>query len=119
MSQQFFSEPIAQINVQDLAARLAEGAAGLQLIDVREVQEIAIASLPGFDNLPLSEFAEWSEQILTRFDPDTETLVLCHHGSRSTRMCHWLREQGFQDVKNITGGIEAYSQVVDPSIPSY
>lgn len=119
MSQQFFSSPIAQISVQELAERLAQRQQGLQLIDVREVQEIAIASLAGFDNLPLSEFAEWSEQILSRFDPDAETLVLCHHGSRSTRMCHWLIEQGFQNVKNITGGIEAYSQVVDPSIPCY
>lgn len=119
MTQQFFSEPIAQISVEDLAKRLADGAVGLQLIDVREVQEIAIASLKGFENLPLSEFAQWSEQILTRFDPEAETLILCHHGSRSTRMCHWLIEQGFTNVKNITGGIEAYSQVVDPSIPSY
>lgn len=119
MSQQFFSEPIAQISVQELAHRLTEGSVGLQLIDVREPEELAIASLDGFDNLPLSEFANWSEQILSRFDPEAETLVLCHHGSRSTRMCQWLLGQGFSDVKNITGGIEAYSQLVDPRIPSY
>jgi len=119
MAQQFFSEPIPQISVRELAKRLAEATDGLQLIDVREEQEIAIASLEGFENLPLSEFAEWSNQILTRFDPNAETLVLCHHGSRSTQMCQWLVGQGFTNVKNIAGGIDAYSQVVDPNIPFY
>lgn len=119
MSQHSFSEPIPQISVKELASRLSEADAGLQLIDVREVREIAIASLDGFENLPLSEFAEWSEQILTRFDPHAETLVLCHHGSRSTQMCHWLLSQGFTNVKNISGGIDAYAQVIDRTIPLY
>lgn len=119
MAQHFFSDPIPQISVKELAKRLAEASEGLQLIDVREEQEIAIASLEGFENLPLSAFAQWSEQILSRFDPNTETLVLCHHGSRSTQMCHWLIGQGFTNVKNIAGGIDAYSQVVDSSIPFY
>ncbi|MEO8890194.1 MAG: rhodanese-like domain-containing protein [Coleofasciculaceae cyanobacterium] len=119
MSQQFFSEPIPQISVKELALRLNEKVEGLQLIDVREVREIAIASLDGFENLPLSEFAEWSEQILARFDPNTETLVLCHHGSRSTQMCQWLLSQGFTNVKNISGGIDAYAQVIDRNIALY
>lgn len=119
MSQHSFNEPIPQISVKELASRLNESADGLQLIDVREVREIAIASLEGFENLPLSEFAEWSDQILSRFDPNAETLVLCHHGSRSTQMCHWLVGQGFTNVKNISGGIDAYAQVIDPNIALY
>ncbi|PLZ34411.1 rhodanese-related sulfurtransferase, partial [Fischerella thermalis WC559] len=55
----------------------------------------------------------------TRLDPDAETLVLCHHGIRSAQMCQWLVNQGFTNVKNISGGIDAYSMLVDPSIPVY
>jgi rhodanese-related sulfurtransferase len=119
MAHQFFSQPLPQISVEQLAMRLAESPEGLQLIDVREDQEVAIAHLEGFEHLPLSEFAEWSEQIPTRFDPDAETLVLCHHGSRSAQMCQWLLTQGFTNVKNVEGGIDAYSLVIDPSIPQY
>ncbi len=48
-----------------------------------------------------------------------ETLVLCHHGIRSAQMCQWLVDQGFTNVKNIMGGIDAYSILVDPSVPQY
>jgi rhodanese-related sulfurtransferase len=108
-----------QISVEELHQRMAESPEGLQLIDVREEEEIEIARLEGFDNLPLSDFAQWSDQIKTRFDRDAETLVLCHHGVRSAQMCQWLLSQGFTNVKNIVGGIDAYSIVVDRSIPRY
>lgn len=118
MSAQY--QPIAQISVKELAQRLNNGdIEGLQLIDVREMHEVAIAHLPGFDILPLSQFDQWAAQIQTRFDPHTETLVLCHHGIRSAQMCQWLALQGFTDVKNITGGIDAYATQVDASIPQY
>ena len=119
MAYQFFSQPIPQISVEELAERISDSPEKLQLIDVREQEEVAIACLESFANFPLSAFAEWSDQILTRFDPNAETLVLCHHGSRSAQMCQWLMNQGFTNVKNIAGGIDAYSIVVDPSIPRY
>ena len=119
MTHQSFRQSLPQISVEQLAKRMEESPEGLQLIDVREEQEVAIAHLEGFENLPLSEFAEWSDQIPTRFDPEVETLVLCHHGVRSAQMCQWLVSQGFTNVKNITGGIDAYSLIVDRSIPQY
>lgn len=119
MTAQPFNQPIPQINVTQLAQRMSEAPEGLQLIDVREPQEVEIAGLAGFQVLPLSEFTTWSDQIHTRFDPDAETLVLCHHGIRSAQMCQWLLSQGFTNVKNIIGGIDAYSAIVDPSIPRY
>ncbi|HEY9798443.1 MAG TPA: rhodanese-like domain-containing protein [Leptolyngbyaceae cyanobacterium] len=119
MVQQSFSQSIPEISVEQLRQRLAESPEGLQLIDVREDQEVAIAHLEGFENLPLSKFAEWSDQIQTRFDPDAQTLVLCHHGIRSAQMCDWLVSQGFTNVKNVTGGIDAYSLIVDSRIPRY
>jgi len=119
MAHQFSTQAVPQISVEQLAMRMAESPESLQLIDVREEQEIAIAHLDGFENLPLSDFADWSDHIHTRFDPNAETLVLCHHGVRSAQMCRWLMSQGFTNVKNIVGGIDAYSLIVDSSIPQY
>ncbi len=107
------------ITVEELATYLGAPPTGVQLIDVREPEEVAIASLPGFAVLPLSQFTEWSPQIETRFDPQAETLVLCHHGIRSAQMCQWLLNVGFTHVRNIEGGIDAYSQLIDSSIPRY
>ncbi|NEO99158.1 MAG: rhodanese-related sulfurtransferase [Symploca sp. SIO2E9] len=112
-------QSIPEISVEELAQRIALSSDTLQLIDVREVQEVEIAHLEGFEVLPLSEFAQWSDQITTRFDRDNETLVMCHHGVRSAQMCQWLASQGFTNVKNISGGIDAYSLLVDDRIPRY
>ena len=108
-----------QITVEELAQRLSSSESSLQLVDVREPEEVNRASIEGFMNLPLSQFAEWGNDIQTRLEPDKETLVLCHHGVRSAQMCQWLTSQGFTNVKNITGGIDAYSMLVDPSVPQY
>jgi rhodanese-related sulfurtransferase len=109
---------IAAITVEELSQRMKSGD-NIQLLDVREPGELRLASLNDFVNLPLSEFDQWSSEILLRFDPHAETLVMCHHGMRSAQMCQWLISQGFTNVKNITGGIDAYSIIVDPSIPQY
>lgn len=118
MSAQF--QPPISVSVEELAQHLNSGAIEeLQLIDVRELEEIAIASIPNFTILPLSQFNQWAEQITTRFDLHKETLVLCHHGIRSAQMCQWLTSQGFTNVKNITGGIDAYANKCDRGIALY
>jgi rhodanese-related sulfurtransferase len=114
-----YDEPLAQISVEELAERLASGTENLQLLDVREPAEVAQANINGFVNLPLSEFSDWAEQIPIKLAVDAETLVLCHHGVRSAQMCQWLITQGFTNVKNISGGIAAYSLRVDRRIPQY
>lgn len=108
-----------QMDAETFYQRLQTDAESLQLIDVREPFEVEIAQIPGFENLPLSSFAEWSGAIHSRFDPDRETVVLCHHGIRSAQMCYWLAQQGFSNLKNLMGGIDAYSVTVDPSVPRY
>jgi rhodanese-related sulfurtransferase len=114
---------LPQITVQELAETLAENLSGSsnsrQLVDVREAQELAIAQLPGFINLPLSESESWAIDIHSYLNPEVETFVLCHHGMRSAQMCQWLISQGFTNVKNISGGIDAYSIQVDRTIPRY
>ena len=120
MSQQFSYQSLPEITVEELATRLAEGIPeNLQLIDVREPPEVEIAFIKGFSVFPLSQFPEWSDQVEANLDPHQETLVLCHHGMRSAQMCQWLITKGFTNVKNIVGGIDAYSILVDKSIPRY
>ena len=113
------SDELVEITVKELAAKMAAGSEGLQLVDVREVGELEIASIAGFINVPLSEYESWQSDIHTRLQLEAETLVLCHHGMRSAQMCHWLMSQGFTNVKNIAGGIDAYSIHVDHSIAQY
>jgi rhodanese-related sulfurtransferase len=108
-----------EITVTELATKLADVDRVYQFVDVREPHELELAALPQFINLPLSEHADWSPEIYTRLDKDLETLVLCHHGMRSAQMCQWLIAQGFTNVSNIIGGIDAYSYHVDPSLPKY
>ncbi|KAM3381085.1 rhodanese-like/PpiC domain-containing protein 12, chloroplastic [Capsicum galapagoense] len=90
-----------------------------QLIDVREPDEVAQASLPGFQVLPLRQFGSWGPEITTKFDPQKDTYVLCHHGMRSLQVAKWLQTQGFRKVFNVAGGIHEYAVKVDPSIPTY
>jgi rhodanese-related sulfurtransferase len=111
--------PFEEMTVAEFAERLQTEPDKLQLIDVREPAELQLAALKGFENLPLSEFATWSETIQDRFDPQKETIVMCHHGMRSAQMCYWLAQQGFTQLKNLAGGIDAYSVVVDRSVPRY
>jgi rhodanese-related sulfurtransferase len=116
-----------EISVTELATKLTDlvGGASLeenrqyQFVDVREQRELELAALPGFMHLPLSEHAEWSSEIHMKLDKHTETFVLCHHGIRSAQMCQWLVAQGFTKVSNIIGGIDAYSDRVDRTLPKY
>lgn len=108
---------IEEISAPDLAQRLPEGE--LQLVDVREPEEVAISHLPNFIHLPLSQYPDWADHILTHLDPSRETIVMCHHGMRSAQMCQWLQRQGFERTKNLSGGIDAYARLVDSTIPRY
>ncbi|XP_072985863.1 rhodanese-like/PpiC domain-containing protein 12, chloroplastic isoform X1 [Typha latifolia] len=90
-----------------------------QLIDVREPEEVAQASLPGFKVLPLRQFGTWGSVITDEFDPKKDTYVLCHHGVRSMQVAKWLQTQGFNSVFNVSGGIHAYALKADSSIPTY
>ncbi|MBD2328941.1 rhodanese-like domain-containing protein [Alkalinema sp. FACHB-956] len=114
-----FQPTLPSISVEELAQQLANMPDSLQLVDVREPEELAIAQLPNSISLPLSQYEVWSRDIHSRLDADQAIVVLCHHGMRSAQMCQWLMGQGFTQVKNITGGIDAYSVLIDPSIPRY
>lgn len=113
------SYSIPEVDVQVLADRLQDDLGGLRLVDVREKQEIEVAQVPGFTHLPLSDFAIWSARILDEWAVTDEIWVICHHGMRSAQVCAWLSQQGYQNVKNVEGGIDAYSLRVDQRVPRY
>ena len=104
----------------ELAERLRAGEA-IQLVDVREDQELALARLPhAVVHLPLSRSTEWMASLAERLDPQRPVAVLCHAGVRSWQFGCWLIEQhGYPEVWNIQGGIDAWSRQVDPAVPRY
>lgn len=85
------------------------------LVDVREPWERELASIPGSMGLPMSEAA----QRLEEFPRDRDIIVHCHHGGRSAQTAAWLESQGYTRLANLAGGIDEWSQTVDPEIPRY
>jgi molybdopterin/thiamine biosynthesis adenylyltransferase/rhodanese-related sulfurtransferase/molybdopterin converting factor small subunit len=85
------------------------------LIDVREPHEYRICSIPGAKLIPLGEFPKH----VGEFDPQADIVIHCRSGVRSARACGILRQAGFQRVRNMVGGILAWSDKVDPSVPKY
>lgn len=108
----------------DLLKGGEEAKKDVQLIDVREPDELLRADIKGagFLNLPLSQFPTWRAQVLSGelLDKSKKTVVICHHGGRSMQVASFLTSQaGFESVFNLSGGINMYSQLVDDSIPMY
>jgi len=96
-----------------------------QLIDVREPGELEIVQLEGFMNLPLNEYSRWrhlvegSETQPPVLDRNRPIVVMCHHGIRSATMCAYLCQQGFSNVLNLLGGIDAYAAEIDQGLRRY
>jgi rhodanese-related sulfurtransferase len=104
-----------EITVAQLQSLLASEHPPL-LLDVREPWEYATAHIEPSTLLPMNEIPGRAHQEL---DDDANILVLCHHGSRSLSVAAWLRQQGFDKAQSVSGGIDAWSRTIDPSIPLY
>jgi rhodanese-related sulfurtransferase len=91
------------------------GATPPLVLDVRRDDEVAICSLPGALHLPMDEIQDRLDEL----DPKRETVVMCHHGVRSLSVTVFLRGQGFRQVSSLTGGIDRWSLLIDPSVPRY
>ena len=107
---------LPEISVAEAHARLA-GPTPPRLIDVREADEFEIARIAGAELLPLSQWPALAAEKLR--DPAQSLLIHCHHGGRSGQATAYLLHHGFTDVTNVAGGIDAWSQEIDPSIPRY
>jgi rhodanese-related sulfurtransferase len=105
--------PIRQLSAPDLKA-LLDGGTAIELVDVRTHEERAIAAIDGSRLLDHS----YHDELLLR-DRDTPLVFQCHHGVRSQRAAEYFREQGFRNLYNLRGGIDAWSVLVDPSVRRY
>jgi rhodanese-related sulfurtransferase len=85
-----------------------------EILDVRESWEFELARIEGSTLIPLSELPERFREL----DPAAETVVVCHHGSRSAYATRALAQTGFRKVLNLEGGLDAYADV-DESVPRY
>ena len=106
-----------EISVQEAQRQLAESGARIRLIDVRDDEEFAFNRLPGAQQIALSVFAQEAPAKLA--DKDASILVYCHHGMRSLRAVHHLRERGYSKATSIAGGIDQWSAEIDATIPRY
>lgn len=102
---------------EELRAWQDEGKAML-LLDVREPWEYEIVKLPQSVLIPLGLLNEHSKT-LSGIDKTKPVVAYCHHGIRSQRACAILSSIGFSEVYNLTGGIDYYSDRVDPSLEKY
>ncbi len=87
----------------------------LRLIDVREPHELEISNIPGADLIPLGQLAGR----LSELDSAEDIVLFCKTGARSSRALELLLSAGFRKVKNLHGGINAWAQQIDPSLPIY
>ncbi len=102
------------ITPKELKSRLDKGDK-LVLVDVREPWEYAIAKLEGSVLVPLATL----QQSIGKLDRNAEIIAVCHHGMRSADATGFLLQQGFGNVKNLIGGIDAWSTQVDSTVPRY
>lgn len=105
---------VREISVEELKTRRDRGEKTL-VIDVREGWELQLASIPDVVHVPMNELPGR----LSEFARDAETIVMCHAGGRSLRVAHYLSNQGFTNVANLSGGISAWSESVDATVPQY
>jgi rhodanese-related sulfurtransferase len=115
MDQATGSQTTGEMTATELKQRLDKGD-DIQIIDVREDNEVAIARIPNSVHIPLGQVVNRMSEI----DPNRETVVHCKMGGRSARAIEALKRSGFNgNLTNLKGGITAWSNEVDPTVPKY
>jgi len=113
---------VPEISVQETARKLKDGEDFI-LLDVREPWELERARLAGEQvvHAPMSQLSRRGIDALPADveDKQQEIVVICHHGMRSAEVTAWLLRQGWQKVRSMAGGVDAYATLVDPSIGKY
>jgi molybdopterin/thiamine biosynthesis adenylyltransferase/rhodanese-related sulfurtransferase/molybdopterin converting factor small subunit len=103
-----------EISVKEVKDRLDKGEE-LTIIDIRESFELQIASIPGVKHIPMNAIPNH----LTEFETDEELIVMCRTGIRSAEIRDFLQTKEYKNAKNMTGGIRAWSEEIDSSVPIY
>jgi adenylyltransferase/sulfurtransferase len=105
---------LPQISPEELKSRLDKGEAPF-ILDVRNPDEYATCKISGSTLVPLGELPARLQEL----DPEKEIVVHCKMGGRATQAQIFLQQHGFSDVKNLTGGILAWAEKIDPSMKKY
>ncbi len=105
---------VKQISATELKTRI-QNEPHLLLLDVREPNEFEFASIENSVLIPLNQIP----QRLGELNPQQEIVVICHHGVRSQQACMYLASSGFENISNLTGGIDAWSCGCDSSVSRY
>jgi rhodanese-related sulfurtransferase len=110
------ASPYSQITVSQLRDMLRDNAAEKpRMLDVREPWEWQLARIEGADNLPMGQIPAAVDDI----DKTRPTVVICHHGTRSLQVVAFLQRQGFTNLHNLIGGIDAWSREIDSAVALY
>ncbi|HWA99309.1 MAG TPA: rhodanese-like domain-containing protein [Pirellulales bacterium] len=109
------STPI-EIDCTAVKAKLDRGD-DFVLLDCREHDEFATAHIEGATLVPMSELMVRRDELDSAKDKDL--VVYCHHGGRSLKVASWLRQNGFDRAVSMSGGIDRWSQTIDPAVPRY
>lgn len=108
-----------QISAPQLKAWLDESATGNrvkpQLVDVREPWEFDVCRIPDTRLMPMRSVPARMMEL----DRDADTVIICHHGARSYQVALFLEQQGFSKILNLYGGLAAWAQQVDATMPTY
>lgn len=104
-----------EFTATELQAYLASASVKPLLLDVREHWEFDKAHIEGSILVPMRSIPEKLQEL----DPGQETVVICHHGIRSRMIGLFLENQGFSDIINLKGGVEAWARDVDHQMPTY
>ena len=107
---------IPEISVRQLKALIDAGQRPF-LLDIREPHERAIADLEGGTLIPMYELPQRIDEL----EPyrDESIVVYCRSGSRSAQVVQFLQAMGFENARNLMGGVLAWSREIDPSMPTY
>jgi adenylyltransferase/sulfurtransferase len=103
-----------ELTVQELKSKMDRND-DFQLIDVREFSEHEYCSIQGAELIPMGEILARMGEI----DKEKEVIIHCKSGGRSGAIVNALMARGFSNVANLKGGILAWSQEIDPTIPTY
>src|SRR5688500_3452865 len=112
------SKPLSQMEVecQTVKQKLDAGDEFL-FVDCREQDEYDLVRIEGTKLIPMSEFQKRVDEL--KDYKDGEIVVHCHHGGRSLQITRWLRQQGYENVKSLAGGIDLWAEEIDPALARY
>lgn len=105
-----------EIDVRSVKAKL-DASEDFLLVDCREPDEHTTAHIAAAKLIPMSQFTDRVNEL--EMHRDKPIVIHCHHGGRSMRVTRWLRENGFAQAQSMAGGIDQWSQEIDPNVPRY